>query len=434
MAGTIEKRRVVVTGLGLVTPLGNDVNATWRNILNDKSGIRRISKWGDLDRIRVEYNLAEDFPLIAGEIRDFDINQVLKERRTDLTREDLKRVRQIDPFIEYACAASLEAVGDAGLGVPFKNKDKVGVAIGSGQGGIQTWEEQHRRMLTGKKLSPFFIPRQLANLASGNVSILLGAHGINICPSSACASGAYAIGQGFRAVGLGQNDIIIVGGTEAAVTPLNVSGFHALKALSTSNSEPWRASRPFDEHRDGFVMAEGAGVMVLEDLRHAQERGARIYAEIVGCGETADAYHVTDPNTEGAISCMRMALKDAGMTPGEIDLINPHATSTPKGDASEAKAIKEVFGSSRKGTLVTANKSQIGHPLGAAGAIEAALTVLSIYNDRVPPIANLEQPCEECKELNFVREKAMSAGINVAISNSSGFGGTNVSLVFRKFN
>jgi 3-oxoacyl-[acyl-carrier-protein] synthase II len=434
MVTAIEKRRVVVTGLGLVTPLGNDTHATWRNILIDKSGIRRIGKWGDLDKIRIEYNLSEDFPFIAGEIRDFDIRQLLEERKVNLTREDLKRIKQIDPFIEYACAASLEAVGDANLEVPFQNKDRVGVAIGSGQGGIQTWEEQHRRMLAGKKLSPFFIPRQLANLASGNVSILLGAHGMNICPSSACASGAHALGQAFRAIKLGHNDIIIVGGTEAAVTPLNINGFHALKALSTFDTEPWRASRPFDEERDGFVMSEGAGIMVLEDLGSARERGARIYAEIIGCGETADAFHVTDPNTEGAISCMKLALKDAGISPDKVDLINPHATSTPKGDASEARAIMEVFGDSGKAPLVTANKSQIGHSLGAAGAIEAVLTVLSISDDKVPPIANLESPCEDCNELNLIRGRAKSANISVAISNSYGFGGTNVSLVFSKFN
>lgn len=432
MTKTGEKNRVVVTGLGLVTSLGNNVETTWTNILKGKSGVSRIRKWDDLNEVRSRYSLPDNFPLIGGEIKNFDINKILTERKKNYTKEDFKLVKQSDPFITYACATSLEAVRDAELELPFINSDKVGVAIGSGQGGIQTWEEQHKRMLAGKKLSPFFIPRQLANLAGGTVSILLGAHGMNLCPSTACASGAHAIGQALRAVKLGHNDIVIAGGTEAAMTPLNVYGFHALKALSTSNSEPTKASRPFDKARDGFVMAEGAGILVLENYENAQNRNAKIYAEVAGYAETADAHHITEPDVKGAIGCMRLALKNAEVSPEEMDLINTHATSTPKGDLNEAKAIMEVFGQDNDGPLVTANKSQIGHALGAAGAIEAVLTVLSLSNDVVPPILNLEHPSEECKELNYARGQAKSVEINIAISNSFGFGGTNACLVFKK--
>jgi 3-oxoacyl-[acyl-carrier-protein] synthase II len=432
MTRTNEKRRVVITGLGLVTPLGNNVNTTWKNMLKSESGISHVRKWNDFNNLSNKYNLPDNFPLIAGEIKDFDIKQIITDRKTDCTKEDLKLIRQIDPFIEYACAASLEAIRDADLELPFINADEVGVAIGSGQGGIQTWEEQHERMLSGKKLSPFFIPRQLANLASGNVSILLGAQGMSLCSSTACASGAHAIGQALRALRLGHNDIVIAGGTEAAVTPLNVYGFHALKALSTAKREPAKASRPFDKDRDGFVMAEGAGILVLEDFESAQKRKAKIYAEIAGYAETSDAHHITEPDVKGAIRCMKLALRDAGIAPEEVNLVNPHATSTPKGDANEAAAIKEVFGQDKDMPMVTANKSQVGHTLGAAGAIEAVFTVLSLSNDIVPPILNLEHPSEDCGKLNYVVGRAKSAEISVAISNSFGFGGTNACLVFRK--
>lgn len=433
MTGNEEKNRVVVTGLGLVTPLGNEVKTTWRNMLEGKSGISRIRKWDNLDELKTRYNLPERFPLIAGETEDFEIREILKERKTNYTRDDLKLISHTDPFIEYACAASLEAVGDAGFALPFINQDRVGVAIGSGQGGMQTLEEQHRRMLAGEKISPFFIPRQLANLASGNVSILLGTRGINLCVSTACAAGAHAIGQAYRVVQLGKNDIVIAGGTEATITPLNIYGFHSLKALSTATGEPTKASRPFDKARDGFVMAEGAGIVVLENLESAQKRKARIYTEIVGCAETSDAHHITEPEINGAISCMRLALKDAGISPQEVDLINAHATSTPKGDANEAEAIIRVFGNNNGRPMVTANKSQIGHALGAAGAIETVLTVLSISNNMVPPILNLEHPSEGCEQLHYIRGQAKSAEVNVAISNSFGFGGTNVCLAFKTY-
>ncbi len=434
MTGNGEKNRVVVTGLGLVTSLGNDVKTTWTRILESKSGISRISKWENLDDMIARYNLPNRFPLIAGETKNFKIKEIIQQRKINSTREDFKRIRQIDPFIGYACAASLEAVRDAGLALPFTNSAKVGVSIGSGQGGVQTWEEQHRRMMAGKKLSPFFIPRQLANLASGNVSILLGTRGINLCPSTACAAGAHAVGQAFRTVQLGLNDIVIAGGSEAAITPLNIYGFHSLKALSTANCDPEKASRPFDSARDGFVMAEGAGILILENLQSALKRKARIYAEIAGYAETADAYHITEPEINGPINCMSLALEDAGISPEMVDLINPHATSTPKGDVNEARAIDKLFGCNNGRPVITANKSQIGHALGAAGAIEAVLSALSIRDGIVPPILNLENPIEEYAELNYVRGKAKSLEINVAISNSFGFGGTNACLAFRKFN
>lgn len=428
-----EKNRVVVTGLGLVTPLGNDVPRTWQNLLEGKSGIGQIRKWGDLDEIKTLYNLPSDFPFMAGETEDFHIREILRERKFHCDRADLKRSKQMDPFIEYACAASMEAVADSGLALPLVDRDKVGVIIGSGQGGAQTWEEQHQRMLAGKKLSPFFIPRQLANLASGNVSILLGAQGMNLCLATACAAGAHAIGQAFRAVQAGYSEIVVAGGSEAAVTPLNLYGFYFLNAVAPANGAPAEASRPFDKDRRGFVMSEGAGILVLETLESAQQRNARIYAEVLGYSETADAHHITEPNSDGARSCMTLALKDARIPSEKVNLINCHATSTPKGDANEARAVMSVFGKDNDLPMITANKSQIGHTLGAAGAIEAVLTVLSVQRDVVPPILNLDDPGEDCLGLNYVRSKAKESVINIAVSNSFGFGGTNACLVFGKF-
>jgi 3-oxoacyl-[acyl-carrier-protein] synthase II len=337
----------------------------------------------------------------------------------------------MDVFTEYACAAALEAVTDAGLEMPSADS-QTGVAIGSGIGGVQTWEEQHQKMLGGSKITPFFIPKLLANLAGGHVSILLGARGINLCVSTACAAGAHAIGEAFRAVQLGYNDIVIAGGAEAAITPLTVYGFHIIKALSTYNDKPAKASRPFDRDRNGFVMSEGAGVLVLEEWEHALARNARIYAEIVGYAMTADANHITEPDPCGVINCLKLVLKDAGIEPHAVDLINAHATSTPKGDMNEAQAITKVFGCNNGKPLITANKSQIGHALGAAGGIEAVLTVLSVSNDTVPPTLNLEDIADGCRGLNYVSGQPREQEINVAISNSFGFGGTNACLAFKK--
>jgi 3-oxoacyl-[acyl-carrier-protein] synthase II len=428
-----KKNRVVVTGLGLITPLGNDVHVTWERLLEGKSGIRPIRKWGDLDEIRERYNLPPNFPFMAGEIENLDMEAMMLEPKPEGTRADLKKIKQMDPFIQYACAASLNAVADAGVDLRCVDRDRVGVVIGTGQGGAQTWEEQHVRMLSGKRLSPFFLPRQLANLASGNVSILLGAQGMNLCLTTACAAGAHAIGQAFRSVQMGYNDIVVAGGTEAAVTPLNLYGFHAIKAVAPQSSAPAEASRPFDKSRNGFVMAEGAGIMVLEQLDSAQRRSAKIYTEVLGYGETADAHHITEPNGDGARKCMIRALEDGGISPVDVDLINCHATSTPKGDANEAGAIMSVFGKNNDSPVITANKSQLGHTLGAAGAIEAVLTALSVKTNIVPAILNLDHPSEDCTGLNYVRHMAEENEIAFALSNSFGFGGTNACLAFGKF-
>ena len=428
-------KRVVVTGLGLITPLGLDVTSTWQAIVDGKSGIDWIAEWGDLDQIKTTYNLADDFPFIAGEVKGFNIKEIIKQRKVGFSKEDLKQTKYMDPFIEFADAAALEAVADSGANLENGTVDphRVGVIIGSGQGGIQSLEKEFHRLLAGKKISPFLIPREIPNLAAGNISISFKAKGINACLSTACASGAHALGEAFQRIQTAKEDAILCGGAEASITPLTVSGFHALRALSSKFKTPLSAFRPFDKNRDGFVMAEGAGVLILEELEHALARGAKIYAEVIGCGMTGDASHITDPDVDGAIRCMRVALEDAGIRPEDVDLINPHATSTPKGDINEARATKEVFGSDQERPFITANKSQVGHSLGAIGAIESALSVLSIRDNVVPPILNLDSIDEECKGLNYVSAKAQEAKIDVVLSNSFGFGGTNATLIFRRY-
>ena len=428
-------KRVVITGVGLVTPLGLDVPSTWQAIMGGESGIDWIAAWGDLGQIKTQYNLPDDFPFIAGEVKGFNIKAIIKQRKAGFSKEDLKQTKYMDPFIEFAAAAALEAVADSGADLEDGkiDPDRIGVIIGSGQGGIQTLENEFHRLLAGKKVSPFLIPREIPNLAAGNISISFKAKGINACIATACASGAHALGEAFQRIQTSKEDAILCGGAEASITPLTVSGFHALKALASSYKNPQSAFRPFDKDRDGFVMAEGAGVLILEELAHALARGAKIYAEVVGCGMTGDASHITDPNIDGAIRCMRMALEDAGIRPQDVDLINPHATSTPKGDVNEARAVKEVFGSDQEKPFITANKSQIGHSLGAIGAIEAVLSVLSIRDNVVPPILNLDNLDEECKGLNYAGPKAQDAQIDVVLSNSFGFGGTNATLVFKRY-
>lgn len=428
-------KRVVVTGVGSVTPLGLDVPSTWQAIIDGKTGIDWIAAWGDLDQVRARYKLAEDFPFIAGEVKGFNIKELIKQRKESWTKEDLKQTKYMDPFIEFADAAALEAVADSGAHLENGKIDpnRVGVIIGSGQGGIQTLEKEFHRLLAGKKISPFLIPREIPNLAAGNISISFKAKGINACLSTACASGSHALGDAFQRIQAAKEDAILCGGAEASVTPLTVSGFHALKALSSKFKGPTSAFRPFDKDRDGFVMAEGAGVLILEELEHALARDAKIYAEVIGCGMTGDASHITDPDIDGAIRCMRMALEDADIRPEDVDLINPHATSTPKGDINEARAIKEVFGTDQERPFITANKSQIGHSLGAVGAIESVLSVMSIRDNVVPPILNLDHIDEECKGLNYIAGKAKEVQINVVLSNSFGFGGTNASLIFRRY-
>ncbi|MFH2218477.1 MAG: beta-ketoacyl-ACP synthase II [Pseudomonadota bacterium] len=428
-------KRVVVTGLGLITPLGLDVPSTWQAMLDGKSGIDWIRAWGDLAAVKEKYNFPDDFPCIAGEVKGFNIKDLIKQRKPDYTKEDLKQVKYMDPFIQFADAAALEAVADSGVNLESGEIDpnRVGVIIGSGQGGIQTLETEFARMIKGKKVSPFLIPREIPNLAAGNISISFKAKGINACLVTACASGTHASADAFQRIQTGKEDAILCGGAEASITPLVVAGFHALRALSPRFDSPETASRPFDKNRNGFVMSEGAGVLILEEREHALARGAKIYAEIVGCGMTGDASHITDPDMDGAVRCMRAALEDAGIAPKDVDLINPHATSTHKGDINEVTAIKTVFGTDREKPLITASKSQLGHSLGAVGAMEAVLSVLSIRDSIVPPVLNLEEIDEQCKGLNYVRGEPKKADINVVLSNSFGFGGTNASLVLKKY-
>jgi 3-oxoacyl-[acyl-carrier-protein] synthase II len=435
MKKIIELKRVVVTGLGMVTSLGLDVPSTWNAMLAGESGIDIITQWGDLDELKVTTKLPEDLPLIAGEVKDFNIKDIIKQRKPGFSKDDLKQVKYMDAFTQFAHAAALEAIADSNVSLDKGevNPDRVGVIIGSGLGGPQTWESEFKRFLQGKKVSPFLIPRLIPNLAAGNISISFKAKGANACLATACASGAHAIGEAFQRIQLGKEDAIACGGTEASVTLLTMAGFHALKALSPEYQTPQTASRPFDINRNGFVMAEGSGIFILEELEHALGRGAKIYAEVAGFAMTGDASHITDPDIYGAIRCIKLALEDAGVAPEEVDLINPHATSTPKGDINEAKAIMEVFGVNKDKPLITANKSQLGHSLGAVGGIEAISCVLSICNNQVPPILNLEQVDEECQGLNYVRGQAKQAEIDVALSNSFGFGGTNATLIFRKY-
>jgi 3-oxoacyl-[acyl-carrier-protein] synthase II len=435
MGRTIELKRVVVTGMGMVSSLGLDVSSTWEAMIEGQSGIDTITQWGDLEEVKEKYNLADDFPLIAGEVKQFDIKEIVKKRKHGFSKDDLKQIKYMDPFIQYAYAATLEAVADANVNLEKDNvdPDRIGVIIGSGLGGPQSWENEFNRFIKGKKVSPFLIPRLIPNLAAGNVSISFKAKGANACLATACASGAHAIGEAFQRIQLGKEDAIACGGTEAAITPLTIAGFHALKALSSEYQTPQSASRPFDVRRNGFIMGDGSGILILEDLEHAMARGAKIYAEIIGFAMTGDASHITDPDMYGAVRCIGLALEDAQISPEDVDLINPHATSTPKGDINEATAIKKVFGTGKERPYITANKSQLGHSLGAVGGIEAISSVMSVYDNKIPPILNLEQIDPECEGLNYIRGRAKAVDVNVVLSNSFGFGGTNATLIFRKY-
>ena len=409
-------RRVVVTGLGLVTPLGNEVATNWQNLLAGRSGIATITRF-DAGQLPVR---------IAGEVRNFDPLHYIEKR-------DIKKM---DAFTHYALAAAQIAVDDAGLSIDADSAERVGVLVGVGMGGIATLEEGHQLFIESgaRKLSPFMVPRLIANMAPGQIAIRFGAKGVNYAVSSACASGGHAIGEAQRLIRFGLQDAMLAGGTEAAVTPLSIAGFAAMRALSTRNDEPERASRPFDRERDGFVMAEGAGVLVLEARERAIHRGARIYAEIVGYGANADAYHITMPAAEGegAARCMRLTLKDGGIEPTEVDYINAHGTSTPYNDVNETQAIKHVFGAHAARLAISSTKSMSGHLLGAAGAIEAAYTVLTVYHAVIPPTINYEYPDPEC-DLDYVPNHARTAAVKVALSNSFGFGGTNACLAFRRY-
>ncbi len=408
-------RRVVVTGLGALTPLGIGVEESWNALVKGRSGIGPITRFD-----------ATGFPSrIAGEVKGFDPADYIEK----------KDVKKMDTFIHYAVAASRMAMADAGLEITEDNAERVGVMIGSGIGGLPAIERYYDAYLKGgvKKVSPFFIPMTIINLASGHVSMIFGAKGPNSSVVTACATGTHAIGDAFRMIRRGEADAMIAGGTESVICPLAFGGFGAARALSTRNDEPERASRPFDAERDGFVLSEGAGVVVLEEMESALQRGARIYGEVIGYGMSGDAYHMTQPapEGEGAARCMALALKEGGVEPPDVDYINAHGTSTPAGDAGETMAVKKVFGEHAYRLAVSSTKSMIGHQLGAAGAVEAIFTLLAMDSGVIPPTINYENPDPEC-DLDYVPNEARKADLRVAMSNSFGFGGTNATLLFRK--
>ena len=410
------RRRVVVTGMGLVIPTGIGVETAWRHICEGKSGIGPLTRF---DASRYETK-------IAGEVKGFDPALTIEK----------KEIKRMDLFVQYALAATKEALEDAQLTITPENCEQVGVIVGTGLGGLPTFEKNHIALLEKGpgRVSPFFIPMLIANMASGHIAMHFGAKGPNTCVVTACATGAHSIGDAFRAIQYGDADAIISGGTEANIAPLTVAGFNAMKALSTRNDEPEKASRPFEKNRDGFVVAEGAGIMILEELESALKRKAKIYAEVAGYGYTADAYHITapSPNGDGAARCMRMAIKDAGLRPEDVHYINAHGTSTELNDLTETQAIKTVFGEGAKKVPVSSTKSMTGHLLGAAGSTEAIFSVLSIRDGILPPTINYEEPDPEC-DLDYVPNVARRQRVDVAMSNVFGFGGTNATLVFKRF-
>lgn len=410
------KRRVVVTGLGLLTPVGVGLENVWQAILAGTSGIGPITK----------FDTSRHDTKIGGEVKDFISEDYIPP----------KELRRMDIFIQYALAASKIATNDAALDMTKEDGERAGVVIGTGLGGLPSLEKFHSVLLERGpgRISPFFIPMLIANEASGHVAIQYGMKGPNLCVVTACATGAHSIGEAFRIIQYGDADMMLAGGTEANLTPLTVGGFNAMKALSTRNDEPQKASRPFDKDRDGFVIAEGAGVVIMEELGHALQRGAKIYAEVIGYGYNGDAFHITAPceDGDGAIRCMRLALKDGGIEPEEIDYINAHGTSTDMNDAIETRAIKAVFGEQAYKIPVSSTKSMTGHLLGAAGAIEAIFSILSIRDQICPPTINCDVPDPAC-DLDYVPHTARKHEIRTAMSNSFGFGGTNAVLVFRRF-
>lgn len=410
------KKRVVVTGLGIISPIGIGKTEFWHSLLEGISGISHITRF-DTEGYSTK---------IAGEVKNFAPEDYI----------DKKETKKMDKFTQYAVAASKLAIEDSEINLGKINKEKFGVIIGSGIGGLETFEEQHKKLLEKgpKRISPFFIPMMIGNMAAGQISIMLGAKGVNETIVTACASSTNAIGDAFKVIQRGDNDIIVTGGTEASITPMALAGFSSMRALSTNNSNPSKASRPFDKNRDGFVMGEGAGIIILEELQHALERGAKIYGEIIGYGATADAYHITTPSVggEGASRAMKMALDDAKIRPEDVDYINAHGTSTSYNDMLETAAIKEVFKEHAYKLKISSTKSMTGHLLGAAGGIEACVCSLAITNGYIPPTINYETFDEEC-DLNYVPNKGIYEEVNIAISNSLGFGGHNASIVIKKY-
>ena len=411
----MTKRRVVITGLGMVSPVGLNVPECWANILAGKSGIGPITHF-DVSDFSVRF---------GGSVRNFDVTEYISP----------KDAKKMDPFIHYGVAAGIQAVRDAGLEVTEVNAERIGVAIGSGIGGLGGIEKGHEAFMKGgpRKISPFFVPSNIINMISGNLSIIYGMKGPNIAITTACATATHSIGDAARMIEYGDADVMIAGGAEMATSPTGLGGFAAARALSTRNDDPQAASRPWDRDRDGFVLSDGAGVVVLEEYEFAKARGARIYAEVIGFGMSGDAYHMTSPapGGEGAARCMRAALRNAGLNPEDVDYINAHGTSTPAGDKGETDAMKAAFGAHAKKVAVSSTKSMTGHLLGAAGGIEAVFTALSIRDQVAPPTINLDNPDPEC-DLDYVPGAARPMKIDVAMSNSFGFGGTNGTLVFRK--
>jgi len=409
----LTKRRVVVTGLGAVTPVGNGVAATWQNIVAGKSGIARITQF-DPSALASQ---------IAGEVKDFDVTQFVPA----------KDARRMDRFIHLGMAAGIEAFKDSGIEVTEANADRIGVCVSSGIGGLPNIEQTENDYLAGgpRKISPFFIAGTIINMISGNLSIMFGLRGPNFAVVSACTTGTHSIGEAMRMIQYGDADVMLAGGAEATVCHLAVGGFAASRALSTRNDDPATASRPWDKDRDGFVMGEGAGVLVLEEYEHAKARGAKIYAEVAGYGMSADAYHITAPNMDGPKRSMQNALRDAGLNASDVQYVNAHGTSTPLGDKNESEAIKAAFGDHAKSLVVNSTKSMTGHLLGGAGGIESLFCVLALHNQVSPPTINIFEQDPEC-DLDYCANTARDMKIDVAVNNNFGFGGTNGTLVFRK--
>jgi 3-oxoacyl-[acyl-carrier-protein] synthase II len=412
----VAKRRVVVTGLGIISPVGNEVQEAWENVVAGKSGISRITR----------FDPSPFAAQIAGEVRGFDVSKYLPPKES----------RRMDVFIHYGMAAGIDAIKDSGLLVTEQNAERIGVNIGSGIGGLPMIEHTHSDLLAGgpRKVSPFFIPATIINMVSGNLSIRYGLKGPNLSMVTACTTATHCIGDSGRLIEYGDADVMVAGGSESTVCPLAIGGFSAARALSTRNDDPATASRPWDKDRDGFVLGEGAGVLVIEELEHAKARGARIYCELVGFGMSADAYHMTAPleDGDGAMRCMRNALRNANVNPEQVDYINAHGTSTPLGDIAETVAVKRLLGDYAKKVAVNSTKSMTGHLLGAAGGVEAVFSVLAVREQVSPPTTNIFEQDPQC-DLDYVANYARPMKIDVALSNSFGFGGTNGTLVFRRF-
>lgn len=409
------KHRVVVTGMGVVTALGQDLDTLWNNLVQGKSGVSRIEA----------FDVSEYPTQIAASVKDFNPEDYV----------DRKEARKMDRFVQFATAAAVNAMKDSGLNIAEQaDPERVGVMIGSGIGGLGTWEDQHNILLEKgpKRVSPFFIPMMIANMASGHVSILFGAKGPNTTAVTACATGTHSIGDSYKLIQRGDADVMICGGAEATIRPTGMAGFCSMRAMSTRNDEPEKASRPFDLERDGFVMGEGAGILILESLEHAQKRGAKIYGEIIGYGLSGDAHHMTEPDPSGPERCMKMAIRDAGIAPEEVDYINAHGTSTPVGDRSETIAIKRAFGDHAYNLAVSSTKSMTGHLLGAAGGVEGVICGLTLQHGVIPPTINLEHPDPEC-DLDYVPNEARRADVRVTMSNSFGFGGHNATIIMKKY-